>query len=190
MTQETAGKMKVEQLLERVQTDVAFKQELLNNPKAVLSKEGAKIPEGLEIKALEDTVNNRYIVLPSRNDMTADEYEEMSKQLTQAEDGLSQLMGRAMQDEAFKQQLLSNTKAVLEKELGEKMPENLELKILEQTDNTRYIVLPMNAESEELSDEELESVAGGGVDWGKLWSIVKPTLGGALVGLGTYLQKS
>ncbi len=83
MTKETVGEMKVEQLLERVQTDAAFKQELLNDPKAVLVKEGAKIPEGVEIKALEETANNRYIVLPSRNDMTADEYQEMSKQLVQ-----------------------------------------------------------------------------------------------------------
>jgi hypothetical protein len=186
MTKETAGEMKVEQLLERVQADTAFKQELLNDPKAVLVKEGAKIPEEVEIKALEETANNRYIVLPSRNDMTADEYEEMSKQLAQAEDGISRLMGRAMQDEAFKQELLSNTKAVLEKALGEKMPENLEFKVLEQTGNTRYIVLPINTESEELSEEELEAVAGG-VDWGGLWKKAKPWVKSGLIWVGNNL---
>jgi hypothetical protein len=173
MTQETAGEMKVEQLLKRVQTDAAFKQELLNNPKAMLVKEGAKIPEGLEIKVLEETANDRYVVLPSRSNMTADEYEAMSKQLAQAEDGISRLMGRAMQDEAFKQELLTNTKALVENELGKNMPEELEVKVFEQTGNTRYIVLPMNTKSEELSEEDLEAVAGGGVT--DIWREVKNT---------------
>jgi hypothetical protein len=78
-----------------------------------------------------------------------------------------------MQDEAFKQKLLSNTKAVLEKELGKDTPGNLEVKVFEQIGNTRYVVLPRNTESEELSEEELEAVAGGGIK--DIWREVKNT---------------
>ncbi|HEY9768998.1 MAG TPA: hypothetical protein V6C71_10970, partial [Coleofasciculaceae cyanobacterium] len=46
------------------------------------------------------------------------------------------------------------------------LPDGLEIKILEETSNTLYLVIPrnpLNAEvTEDLSEEALESVAGGG----------------------------
>ena len=72
------------------------------------------------------------------------------------------LITKAWQDEAFKQQLMNNPIAVYEQELGRKAPENVEIQVLEETANTTYLVIPKKPEaSEELSEEALESVAGG-----------------------------
>lgn len=75
----------------------------------------------------------------------------------------SQLIAKAWQDETFKQELITNPKAVFAKEMGQTLPENIEIRVLEETPTTFYIVVPKNPEvSEELSDEALEAVAGGG----------------------------
>ena len=73
------------------------------------------------------------------------------------------LITKAWQDEAFKQQLMNDPIAVYESELGRKAPDNIEIKVLEETSDTTYLVIPKKPEaSEELSEESLESVAGGG----------------------------
>jgi hypothetical protein len=77
----------------------------------------------------------------------------------------AQIVAKAWQDENFKQELLSNPKAVLEREMGQKSPADFELTVVEETSNHMYIVLPMKPsnikDSQELSEEALETVAGG-----------------------------
>lgn len=75
------------------------------------------------------------------------------------------LIEQAWQDEAFKQELLNNPKAALEKQIGQQLPEDTKIQILEESANTTYFVLPRNpapigAEGE-LTEEALEAVAGG-----------------------------
>jgi hypothetical protein len=65
------------------------------------------------------------------------------------------LITRALKDEAFKQELLANPKAVVEKELGTKLSEELEINVLEETEDTLYMVLPCNP-YEGMSEEELK----------------------------------
>ncbi|MFB2982835.1 NHLP leader peptide family RiPP precursor [Microseira sp. BLCC-F43] len=76
-----------------------------------------------------------------------------------------QLIERALEDENFKQELLSNPKAVYAKESGEKLPTDLEIEVIQETPNKVYLVLPNNPASTategELSEEALEAVAGG-----------------------------
>ncbi|MDJ0713528.1 MAG: NHLP leader peptide family RiPP precursor [Prochloraceae cyanobacterium] len=75
------------------------------------------------------------------------------------------LIAKAWSDEAFKEKLLKNPKAVLEEEMGGQLPEEIKnVRIIEETEDTIYISLPKKPEqssSEELSEEELEAVAGG-----------------------------
>lgn len=73
------------------------------------------------------------------------------------------LIVRAMKDDNFRKELLANPKAVVENEMdklkpGSKLPAALEIKIIEQPTNALYLVLPPMSE---LSDEELDGVAGG-----------------------------
>ncbi len=84
----------------------------------------------------------------------------MSEQKTLQE----QIVARAMQDEAFRQELLSNPKAAVERGLGITLPQTTNLQVYQDTIDTVHIVLPMKVQSgepRELSDAELEQAVGG-----------------------------
>lgn len=76
------------------------------------------------------------------------------------------LIQRAWEDENFKQELLSNPQAVYARESKEELPKNIEVEVLQETANKVYLVIPTNptpamTDEEELSEEALETVAGG-----------------------------
>jgi hypothetical protein len=75
-----------------------------------------------------------------------------------------QLIEKAMKDTAFRQKLLNNPKEVIEAEFGRKIPESVQVNILEEDSQTVYLILPrvsdQNSEME-LTETELNAVAGG-----------------------------
>jgi hypothetical protein len=75
-----------------------------------------------------------------------------------------QLIEKALKNESFRKQLIENPGATIEAETGMKIPETINIKILEEDPQTVYLILPqdpaLNTEME-LSEAELESVAGG-----------------------------
>ncbi len=78
----------------------------------------------------------------------------------------AKLIEKAMADEAFKRELMSNPKAAIAKQVGQEVLAELEIEVLEQTPAKLYLVLPMsesveNFPNEELAEEQLEAVAGG-----------------------------
>jgi hypothetical protein len=75
------------------------------------------------------------------------------------------IIQRSLEDESFRQRLLEEPKAAVEQELGTRLPEGVELRAVEETADTIYLVLPPGTSStaqqgDELSDQELEAVAG------------------------------
>jgi hypothetical protein len=76
------------------------------------------------------------------------------------------LIQRSLQDESFRRKLLADPHAALEEELGARLPEEVEVRAVEETADTIYLVLPSASplgKGGELSDRELGAVAGGDV---------------------------
>ncbi len=72
-----------------------------------------------------------------------------------------QVLARASKDAAFRQALLSNPKAALAREFNIHFPDSVTVRALEDTSATFTLVLPpQEAGMFELSDAELEAVAG------------------------------
>jgi hypothetical protein len=77
------------------------------------------------------------------------------------------LIARAWKDAAFKQELIHNPKQVIERELatrqpGAKLPAELEVTVMEETDNKVFLVLPPGPDmsaGRKISDEDLERAA-------------------------------
>jgi hypothetical protein len=79
-----------------------------------------------------------------------------------------QLIEKAMKDTSFRHQLLVNPKEVIEAEFGQKIPEAIQINVLEEDANTVYLILPQVVQNPEmeLTEAELNAVAGG-----EAWSI-------------------
>jgi hypothetical protein len=76
------------------------------------------------------------------------------------------IVQRSIEDDAFRQRLLEDPKTAVEQELGSRLPEEVRVVAVEETADTIYLVLPSTpmagGEGGELSDQQLESVAGAG----------------------------
>jgi hypothetical protein len=74
------------------------------------------------------------------------------------------LIQRSLEDEDLRQRLLDDPKGTIEQELEIQLPENIEVRALEESAETIYLVLPSASrvgQGGELSDQELEDVSGG-----------------------------
>ncbi len=78
--------------------------------------------------------------------------------MNEQQNPMGKVIAKALQDEAFKQQLIADPAAVL-KAAGVEVPEGKTLKVVADTESTRHIVLP--ARPANLSDEEISRVVGG-----------------------------
>ena len=70
---------------------------------------------------------------------------------------------QAQKNPKYYQQLKADPRGLMEKQLGTPIPRDVNIKVLEESPDTYYIVLPaFTKEGAELSDSDLEKVAGGG----------------------------
>jgi len=96
--------------------------------------------------------------------------------MTTERNKLADLYAACWKDEALKTRFMSDPKAVLA-EHGIDVPANIDLKVVEDTDNTVHLTMPVApAGAADLSDEELSNAAGGG--WGDCHvrhSVMRPT---------------
>jgi hypothetical protein len=84
------------------------------------------------------------------------------------------LTNKSLLDGDFRQRLLAEPKGTLEQELGTQLPEGVEVRVMEESADTIYVVLPSSAsppggQGGEISDQELKLVAGG-VPGHNVWS--------------------
>jgi hypothetical protein len=81
----------------------------------------------------------------------------------------SKIILKAWEDDAYRQSLIANPRAVLSEEIGQPIPDGGSFVVVEEKPNSFYLVLPQKPrlveevihESEELTQAKLESVAGG-----------------------------
>ena len=74
------------------------------------------------------------------------------------------IIEKAMKDEHFRMQFIDNPKLTMEQETGMRLPDYLNIIVLEEDAQTLYMVLPPSptvGREGELSDSDLESLAGG-----------------------------
>ena len=74
------------------------------------------------------------------------------------------LIEKSSEDEAFRRRLMEDPKGAVEQELGTRLPEGVEVRVVQESAQTIYLVLPSASPiggGAELSDSELEGVAGG-----------------------------
>ena len=81
--------------------------------------------------------------------------------MTEKKSALAQLFAACWKDEALKARFMADPKAVLA-EYDMPVPENMDVKVVENADNCVHITLPAPpAGSIDLSDDELSNAAGG-----------------------------
>ena len=82
--------------------------------------------------------------------------------MTEERNKLAELFAACWKDEALKARFMTDPKAVMA-EHGIDVPANMNVNVVENSDNTVHITMPMApAGAGELSDEELGNVAGAG----------------------------
>jgi nitrile hydratase alpha subunit len=81
---------------------------------------------------------------------------------------------KVWQDPTFKRRLVADPRAALQEE-GVPLPEGKTVRVVEDTAETMHLVLPRKLAAGELTDEQLDHVAGG---------IVPLILAGAAIGVG------
>jgi hypothetical protein len=76
------------------------------------------------------------------------------------------IIQRSLEDESFRRRLLEDPNAAVEEELGTRLPEGIRVRVVEESAHTIYLVLPSSSPlgGGELSEQELEGVAGGYVN--------------------------
>lgn len=75
----------------------------------------------------------------------------------------AQILSKADEDSDFRARLIADPKAAISSEIGTDIPEGLDVVVHEDGATTFHLVLPP---SPELSEAELENVAGGGqLEW-------------------------
>ena len=136
-------------IIQAIWNDPEEYQAFLEDPKQYLLEQGQEIPEDTEVNVYEDTPSLRHFLLPAEG-----------TQLPQGDELFLRIAKRAQEDAEFKAELLENPKTVAQ-QMRIVIPDGLKIKVLENKPDEINVIVPFNSASGELSDADLEAVAGG-----------------------------
>jgi hypothetical protein len=165
-----------EPIVGRAWEDEEFKKRLLTEPSAIFKEHGVETAPGVKLKVLENTESVIHLTVPTKPDVafTREEIESaaLDSYLDQQLWGVDiiHLAVTAATDDNLKTRLKANPAAVL-KENGLDVPDNLEIRVVENTPTQYCLTLPAKPDHEpvELSDEDLSRVVGGSRIGGSIW---------------------
>ena len=146
MTEETATLS-----LETLWNDAEELEKLKTSPKNYLNSHGADIPDNVEVHAHIDTPTLRNFVLPPDG-----------TEIPEGDNPMLKIIRHALSDSSYKARLLANPKAVLADEGVIELADSVEVSVHQNTASDVHVVIPLNPAHSELSETELEAVAGGG----------------------------
>tara|TARA_B100000029_G_scaffold477463_1_gene522545 strand:- start:275 stop:955 length:681 start_codon:yes stop_codon:yes gene_type:complete len=127
------------------------------------------LPDDLEIHIEHETAEQLFIIVPNKIEDPKTEISDVDKTSMGRKDVEHVIASRASADPDFKQSLQLDPKATLTSALQEldpnmSLPDNLTVSLIEESENQVYLVVPPNPadlEDVELTEEQLEAVAGG-----------------------------
>jgi hypothetical protein len=130
-------------IIGRAASDSAYRRALLANPRRILSAEQVKkdfdrtLPPGKRLEVVEETENRLYLVLPKKN-------AKLIVQAQMANDPVLDLIAWAMNNEAGKEALKRDIKALLRERANIDIGDAISIQVLEDSKDVEYIVLPRN----------------------------------------------
>ncbi|WP_019503716.1 NHLP leader peptide family RiPP precursor [Pleurocapsa sp. PCC 7319] len=142
-----------QQVSEQLLIDKNFQERFLSAPKSVLNEMGINIPDSVQVEVHEDTARIKNIVIPES--LLEEDESTASNPLYR------QIVIKACEDQNFKTQLMQNPKVAIALLTGESVPEDLEIRVYKNTSILMHLVIYLEGANEELSEQELETVAGG-----------------------------
>jgi hypothetical protein len=145
----------MQKVYERAWNDAEFERRLLEQPRTVLAENGIQLPEGVQVQVHKSTANEWDFVLPEKDTV---DLEALKKDGPYA----AMVIGRAWDDPEFKQRLIENPAAAFTDLTGLQPPAHVHIDVFENTPDTIHFIMPARpTASDELSDADLEAVAGG-----------------------------
>jgi len=148
------------EVVAKASKDPALKAELKANPWETFKKHGAQVSEKFKLRVWENTKDTYHLVVPEEDLSAKDRQETISSSSNISQIG-RWIITQVQDNTQYKTELLSHPLEVLRKQ-GIQVPTNFELKIHQNTPQEKNIVIPRHVgDNEELSDFELEAVAGG-----------------------------
>jgi Nitrile hydratase, alpha chain len=150
-----ANAQKVQEVIAKVWSDESLKTKLLDNPKSVLAEYGLEFPASMDVQVHENTSSLMNYVLPLPSEIPP------GVDMEEIEPVAGKMIKLALADEAFKNRLLSDPKSAIAEATNMTLPMSLEIRVYEDTPTVKHLVLPVNPANSELSDADLELVAGG-----------------------------
>lgn len=173
-----ANAQKVQEVIAKVWSDESLKTKLLDNPKSVLAEYGLDFPKSMEVQVHENGPSLMNYVLPQASEIPA------GVDLEEIDPVAGKVIKLALADEAFKTNLLSDPKSAIAEATNMTLPMSLEIRVYEDTPTVKHLVLPVNPANSELSDADLELVAGGKLSRETNRQICRGVGGGATIGCG------
>ena len=149
---------KYARLVARAWKDEDFAKRLVASPAEVLEEFDMGVGGDKELRIVLGEEGVDYWILPAKPAAG----DKASVPISQPPDWYQQLIDNAWSDDGFKGRLLANPREAA-KEFGVKWPEGRDVRIIEDTDRVTHFIVPAKPADggAELSDELLESIAGG-----------------------------